>query len=201
MKNYVVAIFIVLLALVFSSCYPKQKNVSSNLSSSVSLVPSSRISSSADSLNVASQESSSSNSIYTSSRHASSSLPVYVPGSIKLLPLDGDITEFAFVRHYRLVYYDLGSPFWDAVPDDKLNSWLAEVDEKSKVKEPTEMLLKAFVQKFKIPKSEFEKDCETYKQNELGAGLDVTQEEYEVPNADIIYTFDDKIISEYYRRA
>jgi len=64
-----------------------------------------------------------------------------------------------------------------------------------------EMLLKAFVQYFKITKNQFDAATTQYITDcELG-GKDMTFEEFEAPNADIIYTFDDAIINNFYRYA
>jgi len=63
------------------------------------------------------------------------------------------------------------------------------------------MALKGFVQKFHITRDQFDAAIEKLKKFDMETDTDMTQEENEIPNADIIYTFDDKIISEYYRRA
>jgi hypothetical protein len=42
---------------------------------------------------------------------------------------------------------------------------------------------------------------EKEKRINIELGIDMTNEENELPNGDIIYTFDNDIINEYYRRA
>ncbi len=65
---------------------------------------------------------------------------------------------------------------------------------------PIEMCLVSLVKEFNIPRKDFEYAAEKLKQRYVECGLDLYHEDNEIPNADIIYTFDNKIINEYYRR-
>lgn len=66
------------------------------------------------------------------------------------------------------------------------------------------MYLVSFVKHFKIPREDFEKCVEnirqTYEWFHDTHGDDISDEIHELPNADIIYTFDNEIINNYYRR-
>ena len=66
------------------------------------------------------------------------------------------------------------------------------------------MYIISFIKHFNISKDDFKKACEQRKlQNEEWAALhnnDINNEKLEIPNADIIYTFNNTIINEYYRR-
>jgi hypothetical protein len=66
--------------------------------------------------------------------------------------------------------------------------------------EPTEMTTVAFIKHFKIPKEKFMELVEEDEKISTSMGLNLSTEDYELPNADIIYTFDNDIINYYYRR-
>ena len=61
------------------------------------------------------------------------------------------------------------------------------------------MLLAAFIKHFDIPRDAFEQAVEYYKSAVVLFGYDLTDEEFEAPNVDILYTFDNVLINEYYR--
>ena len=59
-----------------------------------------------------------------------------------------------------------------------------------------EMFLVSFVKRYNIPREAFDEAVDKF----IASNREwVTEEEYEVPNADIIYTFDNEIINYYYR--
>jgi len=62
------------------------------------------------------------------------------------------------------------------------------------------MRLKMFVEYFDISKESFELFVNTEKDISLENDEILTNEENELPNPDIIYTFDNEIIDAYYRR-
>jgi len=129
----------------------------------------------------------------------------YVPGSIKIyseeefeVAHDG----FMFKPTYRYTYYVLEGKFSELVDDrSKVSSWLHKLDEGDDWdKEPKEMLLVTFVKHFNIQREDFEKARERMKQANLKWGFDMLTEDYELPNTDVIYTFDNELINEYYLR-
>ncbi|MDR3344257.1 MAG: hypothetical protein LBT21_01475 [Oscillospiraceae bacterium] len=80
-----------------------------------------------------------------------------------------------------------------------------EFSDNPNTKEKSIMPLKLLVEHFKIPREKFDEYVEHMKSfyKELiddDYYIDLNSEEYEIPNADIIYTFDDEIINNYYRR-
>ena len=128
-------------------------------------------------------------------------LPVYTPGLVKLDPEedycdDGDGASFK--RNFRLVYYRIPSPIDDFAGQEGYD-FLEEIINASSG-ELSEMFLVSYVKRFNIPKETFENMVKEIEDIQLSIGLDLTEEEYELPNADIIYTFDNEIINEYYRR-
>jgi len=96
---------------------------------------------------------------------------------------------------YRLIPYDLV----EYVGSEEFKEWEKNMDY-SPVKERHEMLIAKMAKDFNIPKEDF---VELYKLDlelRIRLGRDITNEAYELPNTDIIYTFDNEIINAYYRR-
>ena len=90
---------------------------------------------------------------------------------------------------------------FDLVGSEELNKFTEYFAEKYPMeKENGEMTTKAFVEYFNIPKKDFEKTIQEAIAIHIKLGQDISLELYELPNPDIIYTFDDEIINEYYRR-
>ena len=133
---------------------------------------------------------------FGNSATTNASLPTYVPGTIELLPLDSHAYEFEFVRQYRLCYYSLEGKLHMLACEkhdlDTVNDWTEEFFFGDPSTEPAEMVTVAFVKRFNISKEEFEAVID-----ENSGYFD---EDGELPNADIVYTFDNAIINEYYRR-
>ena len=136
----------------------------------------------------------------------STTFPVYVPGSVKLMdPLKAKSElELEFVPTYRAAYYCLIGELSNLVKDEDENQWYNEFWQKNDWKEPTEMLTVAFVKHFNISRKDFDAAVEeSRKANEKldrKGNIDMNDEMYELPNADIIYTFDNDIINTYYLR-
>ncbi len=125
-------------------------------------------------------------------------LPVYVPGSIILEPQHLD--DYDFERKYRIAYYRIWGEFYEMLSDDersRFSHWREENSAACNYGETrNEMLLVSYVKEFNITREEFDAAVERFAAFNEG----YTQyEEYEIPNADIIYTFDNEIINEYYR--
>jgi hypothetical protein len=131
---------------------------------------------------------------------ATKPLPTYKPGSIKLD--DGGLfEEFPIEPHYRWVYYGIGGGIHTLVDDEKADEWIKNFDKQwPNGEERTKMIMAHFLKDFNIPKQVFIDKVNKTKQVWLDGDVDLTQEEWELPNADIIYTFDDEIINNYYRR-
>lgn len=133
----------------------------------------------------------------------------------------GDDIDF-FQTKYRLLYYpDYGINvfFADLVSPEELNEWCEKYYSEnsdmadlftvgSSASEPKRMAVVDFILHFNIPKEKFEEANNTWCHRMIKWG-DVPvmnpkdykkQEEFEVYNVDIIYTFDDEIINAYYER-
>jgi len=63
------------------------------------------------------------------------------------------------------------------------------------------MPLVTLIKHFKVPKCVFVAEVKKIKRAWLALGDDLCAEVNELPNADIIYTFDNELINYYYRRA
>lgn len=61
-------------------------------------------------------------------------------------------------------------------------------------------MLASFVEYFNINRVDFDEVIEEMRVSAITYGLDLTDEFYELPNADIIFTFNHDIIRYFYRR-
>ena len=125
-------------------------------------------------------------------------LPAYVPGSIKLTPIEY-LDEYPFKVTKREIYYSISSVFEELVYPDAADEVFGDYKNPDGI-EPIEMRLVTFLKHFNIPKEDFIKATERLKEIRLKNDMDIGHEEYELPNADIIYTFDNEIINAYFRR-
>jgi hypothetical protein len=122
----------------------------------------------------------------------------YLSGSIKLMEIDPYDSEMKLTK-YRFAYYSFPGCYMDLVGQKASDQWYnAEVyDEAGEVKE---MVILSFVKYFNISKEQFIKTTEEERQLSLSLGQDLSDEQNELFNPDIIYTFDNDIINNYYRR-
>ncbi len=101
---------------------------------------------------------------------------------------------------YRQCYYDVPYDFVVLVGKEEFDRWYNEIYDFN----PEKAQIAAFIQYFDISKEVFEKaNLQMAKSfvefNPTMRPMDYeNQQTYEVYNADIIYTFDDEIINEYY---
>lgn len=129
-----------------------------------------------------------------------------LPTSIKLneggSPLSGMIDGLEYEPAYRFCYYFISNRYIHLVSDQNAaNAFIEELLSKQSLTEDLEtMMLKDFVKHFNISKSDFLVATQKEIDAANSLGIDISKEEYEIPNADIIYTFDDEIINNYYRR-
>jgi len=128
-----------------------------------------------------------------------SDLPSYISGTIITDRESGGATTgmLPVDRKYREIFYNLNSPYRDLADSTQLDKWINEnlfgEDYES------EMAIMKLVRDFKVPKEKFEEAIEKQRQEYIENGFDMKREEYEIPNADIIYTFNNEIINNYYR--
>ncbi len=130
------------------------------------------------------------------------SLPEYRPGSVKLEPQDQD--DYSFERKYRLAYYGIWGYFTECLTEGETADYMQWVDEYNKStnygETQEEMLLVTYIKRYNISRAEFDAAVEKM-QAEMPPEDGVIYEESEVPNGDIIYTFDNEVINRYYRYA
>ena len=140
----------------------------------------------------------------------------YAPKDIKLIPDEQFLNDenYGYIPKYRRVYYDFDLvtnvtgiqtdlvkdkkalwEFYDMIVEERrANGGGYEIDE---------MYLITYIKHFKIPKEAFEKAIEEKKHFCVSSGfynINPESEVWELPNPDIIYTFDNEIINAYYRR-
>jgi hypothetical protein len=130
-------------------------------------------------------------------------LPVYVPGSINVKSAEEvqNYHEYPFHPTMREVYYGIEGVFQELVENGSATFIFDNSREKYGNSEPKEMPLAMFLKHYQVSKGEFEAALVELQRASKELGHDVTDEMWELPNADIIYTFDNEIINYYYRRA
>lgn len=120
----------------------------------------------------------------------------FLPEKIKL---NDSKNLYSSKEPMRDIYFGVFSAIHYVLPD---NSWESEWDD-DYIRKSTpipEMLLVYLIRRYNVPKNEFEEALRKEAEKEIGYGYDLSEEEYELPNADILYTFDNEIIDAYYRR-
>lgn len=129
-------------------------------------------------------------------------LPVIENGT----SVEGDGGGNISTRKYRVNYYDVPYQFVLLVGEDDFWEW----NENYNTEDPDEtniMVMKKFIQHFNISREDFDKANLNWTktiQNEMGGKPIMNpkdfanQETDESYNADILYTFDDQIINDYY---
>lgn len=128
--------------------------------------------------------------------------------NIYIGPADAELENYCnnstSKKKYRIVYYRIWGEFYSPLSEDELTDyykWVSSLkDKEENAKKQDEMLLVSFIKRYNITREEFDKCVEEFKKNKESMGFDLTEEEFEVPNADIIYTFDNDIINEYYKK-
>ena len=110
------------------------------------------------------------------------------------------------LQKYRSIYYCIPSPFWDIVDENSRENIYGEYWEVP-YDETNIMHMRIFVEEYNVPREKFDAAnaewARIVKEKLYGTPVinpqDFANQEFnEVYNADIIYTFDDEIINEYY---
>jgi len=127
----------------------------------------------------------------------SEQLPVHVPGSIDLWNPEELAAAFylPYVPVHRATFYTIPGDFeirFGRVPDE----WILH---DNPVAPPTMMLMR-FILYHEIPFYQFVEEIERLREVHERLGRSTNLELDELPNPEIIYTFDPEIISYFYRR-
>jgi hypothetical protein len=102
---------------------------------------------------------------------------------------------------FRIGYYRLQGTIADMISEEERNKFWEDRNQKFPYGvEVDSCCVKDFVKYFNIQKNDFEMRIRKLLFAEQYLNNDIRREENELPNPDIIYTFDDDIINEYYRR-
>lgn len=109
------------------------------------------------------------------------------------------------LRKYRVRYYSIPAPFADLVGREACYAWETEYNSLHDLHSSERMLIVDFISDFNISKEDFEranlelaKNFSEHHSVMRNPQDHANQEIYEIFNANIIYTFDDEIINEYY---
>jgi hypothetical protein len=133
-------------------------------------------------------------------------LPVYKPADIKPFSSE-ELSSYAddsYDPDYRGVYYTVPDEIWELTDPEREEAFNIYREDCQ-----NEMWLVSVVKYFDIPENDFvnalKKTPERVIRQEVQYGgkkaedIDFSRELYELPNPDIIYTFDNEIINAYYR--
>jgi hypothetical protein len=134
-------------------------------------------------------------------------VPEYIPGSVI-----EDKVDDSFIANEETLYMTFSHRYcWIMIPgpvldlvdsDEKLtwNDYEKNLKRTSKG-EPVEMTIVSFIKFFNISKKDFELAIKKAQETQyISSEANPAGEFFELPNPDIIYTFDDEIINNYYRR-
>lgn len=107
---------------------------------------------------------------------------------------------------YRMDYYDIPAPFAKIIDSEVFEPWYEKVV-KENPNETNQMVMKRFIEHFNVSREDFDRAnlewakiiVKDFKGEPMMNPQDFSnQETDEVYNADILYTFDDEIINNYY---
>lgn len=129
----------------------------------------------------------------------------YVPGSV-IINLDSEVAPGTEKRKHRAVYYWLWGEFMELIPPERSEEVYGKFRSipKDADGDYTQCIYLVLIQALDLPKEEFEKAVEKKRQawienGYIKEGQTVVSEWYELPNADVLYTFDNDLINYYYR--
>ena len=119
----------------------------------------------------------------------------------ELYRVQGEL-RLTFEPSFRFIFY--AAPLIDQlmtaldISTDEWHEWVEHlrIDDY----ELEEMHLVSFIKYFRVPRDVFEEVLEQEAFRRDVSNTDVNHERHELPNADIIYTFDNEIINNFYRR-
>jgi len=121
------------------------------------------------------------------------------PELIELTPV-AYLSEYSFTPTMRVVYYKVQNELIELCPPGTIDELFENNQERDMDKEPTEMAVVTLIKHCNISMADFDMAIKKTEEKYFSWGSDMTLEENELPNADIIYTFDNEIINAYYRR-
>jgi len=134
-------------------------------------------------------------------------VPRYIPGATELQPLESLIIApyggSTFIPQHRWVYYIIPGRLASLVDNDDFMIWNQEWRAADTGDSRDQMMLVHFIRFFDISREEFEFVLEEMRADNdwrASRGTDLSCEMREIPNADIIFTFDPVIISYFFRR-
>ncbi len=150
----------------------------------------------------------------TANRVIPDEIPVFDPSTVDLYSPEEAMSRMyyesvnfpTYSPKYRSIYYICPTFLYDLVDRQEVDDWYNETvkpDIENNV-EPTEMYTVNFVKHFHIAKEDFERlsaeRLHDFEERAEKTGEKIDTEFHEIHNADIIYTFDNEIINNYYLR-
>ena len=124
----------------------------------------------------------------------------YVPGTIRLTARNQ--SDFPDERKCRALYYSMELSYVRLLSVEQQDDWrhhLKRLREIGNEDERGEMLLVTLIKRYNIPRESVQQVVNKFVAMYEREGSDMWYEMSEIPNLDIIYTFDNEIINHYYR--
>ena len=124
----------------------------------------------------------------------------YVPGTIRLTARNQ--SDFPDERKCRALYYTLELSYVRLLSEEQQDDWsqhLRRLRETENEDERGEMLLVTLIKRYNIPRESVQQVVNKFVTLYERVGTDMWHEMTEIPNLDIIYTFDNEIINRFYR--
>jgi len=119
---------------------------------------------------------------------------------ITLAPKSIQLNDIYHYNYFRLIYYTSFPGAEKLFPYPfAIEKWMDELGREGRYF-PPEMILVTLVKRYDMPKNKFEDAVRLAAEKLINEGRDLSEEQWELPNADIIYTLDNEIINAYYRR-
>ena len=127
-------------------------------------------------------------------------LPRHVTGSLVLMPEDNlsGVVDLSMPPQFRRTFYVVPGEIMDMVRGGERSRYDWLTNEGRELQD--QMLLMHFIQYFNISRADFDIVIERKREAGLRRGVNFATEWGELPNADIIFTFDDDIVRYFYRR-
>jgi hypothetical protein len=126
-------------------------------------------------------------------------LPEHIPGSVVLVPTLADLRHWTLPpMRFRHAFYNIPFGIMSLVDSSERWEWLGRFE--LYYTENDINILMRFVKYFDISREDFDAVIEFYRKSRVQRGWDMSEEGNELPNADIIFTFDNDLIRWFYRR-
>ena len=127
--------------------------------------------------------------------------PFISPETVELEPIEYIAGDFLFTPTMRRIWYQISYEVMRILPEGGIYE-MTELFEREEdfFEEPVEMALVTVIRHFELSREALEEAVVKMYISYREHGFDIMQEGGEIPNLDIVFTFDNEIINAFYRR-